>query len=232
MSEFPPDPAAVASNAKINQPSHALPAALQAKVSERLHAWDAEGGTQRLFAADASLWTGTDEASWLGWLGIVDQQLQDEKVLLELQQEVRAERFTHALLLGMGGSSLCPEVWKETFGTFAGFPELFVLDSTDPARIRALEASVDLARTVFIVSSKSGSTLEPSIFKAYFLERARQTVGADKAGQRFIAVTDPGSHLEKEARADGFRHIFAGVKSIGGRYSALSNFGMVPAAIE
>src|SRR6185436_8471360 len=102
MSEFPPDPAAVASNASFNQPSHALPAALQAKVSERLHAWDAEGGTQRLFAADASLWTGTDEASWLGWLGIVDQQIQDEKALLELQQEVRAERFTHALLLGMG----------------------------------------------------------------------------------------------------------------------------------
>lgn len=230
MSEFPPDPAAVAGNAGIKPQSLALPAALQTNVSERLKAWDAERGTQRLFAGDASLWTGTDEASWLGWLGIVDQQIQNERVLLDLQQEVRAERFTHALLLGMGGSSLCPEVWKETFGTVAGFPELFVLDSTDPARIRALEASVDLARTLFIVSSKSGSTLEPSIFKAYFFERARQTVGADKAGQRFIAVTDPGSHLEQEARADGFRHIFAGVKSIGGRYSALSNFGMVPAA--
>jgi transaldolase/glucose-6-phosphate isomerase len=231
MSEFPPDPAAVTGNRTIDQQSFALPSALHAKVSERLTAWDADGGTRRLFAGDASLWTGTDEASWLGWLGIVDQQIQDEKTLLALQKDVRAAGFTHALLLGMGGSSLCPEVWKETFGTREGFPELFVLDSTDPARIRSLEASVDLARTLFIVSSKSGSTLEPSIFKAYFFERARQTVGADKAGEQFIAVTDPGSHLEKEARADGFRRVFAGVKSIGGRYSALSNFGMVPAAI-
>src|SRR5499427_2849709 len=90
--------------------------------------------------------------------------------------------FTHALLLGMGGSSLCPEVWKETFGRIAGSPELFVLDSTDPAQIRALEAKVDLARTIFIVSSKSGSTLEPNIFKAYFFDRAKQAAGADKAG--------------------------------------------------
>jgi transaldolase/glucose-6-phosphate isomerase len=105
-----------------------------------------------------------------------------------------------------------------------------VLDSTDPAQIRTLEAKVDLARTLFIVSSKSGSTLEPNIFKAYFFDRVKQAVGADKAGSRFIAVTDPGSNLEREARADGFRHIFPGVKSIGGRYSALSNFGMVPAA--
>ena len=106
-----------------------------------------------------------------------------------------------------------------------------MLDSTDPAQVKALEARVDPARTIFIVSSKSGSTLEPNIFKAYFFDRVKQAVGADKAGSRFIAVTDPGSNLEKEARADGFRHIFPGVKSIGGRYSALSNFGMVPAAV-
>ncbi len=220
-----------ANKARINQQSQSLPAALQAKVSERLKAWDADGGTRRLFAGDASLWTGTDEASWIGWLGIVDQQLDNVKVLVDLREEVRREGFTHALLLGMGGSSLCPEVWKETFGHVAGSPELFVLDSTDPAQIRAIEAKVDLARTLFIVSSKSGSTLEPNIFKAYFFERAKQVVGADKAARRFVAVTDPGSNLEKEARADGFRHIFAGVKSIGGRYSALSNFGMVPAAV-
>jgi glucose-6-phosphate isomerase len=151
--------------------------------------------------------------------------------LLDLSQEVRKEGFTHALLLGMGGSSLCPEVWKETFARIPGSPELFVLDSTDPAQIRSLEASIDLAHTLFIVASKSGSTLEPNIFKAYFFDRATQAVGADKAGSRFIAVTDPGSNLEKEARGEGFRHIFAGLKSIGGRYSALSNFGMVPAAV-
>jgi transaldolase/glucose-6-phosphate isomerase len=220
-----------ANKARINTQSHSLPPALQAKVSERLKAWDADGGTRRLFAGDASLWTGTDEASWIGWLGIVDQQIDSEQLLLDLQQEVRKEGFTHALLLGMGGSSLCPEVWKETFGRIAGFPELFVLDSTDPAQIRAVESRIDPARTLFIVSSKSGSTLEPNIFKAYFFDRVKKAVGADKAGSRFIAVTDPGSNLEKEARADGFQHIFAGVKTIGGRYSALSNFGMVPAAV-
>jgi transaldolase/glucose-6-phosphate isomerase len=220
-----------ANKARINAQSYSLPPALEAKVSERIKAWDADGGTRRLFAGDASLWTGTDEASWIGWLGIVDQQIESEQLLLEFQRDVRKEGFSHALLLGMGGSSLCPEVWRETFGTVAGFPELLVLDSTDPAQIRALEARVDLARTLFIVSSKSGSTLEPNIFKAYFFDRVKHAVGADKAGSRFIAVTDPGSNLEAEARADGFRRIFSGVKSIGGRYSALSNFGMVPAAV-
>jgi transaldolase/glucose-6-phosphate isomerase len=220
-----------ANRARINTQSHALPASLQADVSERLKAWDAEGGTRRLFAGDASLWTGTDEASWIGWIGIIDQQIATVQTLLDLQQEVRAERFTHALLLGMGGSSLSPEVWKETFGRIPGAPELLVLDSTDPAQIRSIQSKIDLERTIFIVSSKSGSTLEPNIFYAYFFDQVKRAIGAEKAGQRFIAVTDPGSHLEKEARANGFRHIFAGVPTIGGRYSALSNFGMVPAAI-
>src|SRR5262249_27703444 len=160
-----------ANKARINSQSHSLAPELHAKVSERLKAWDAEGGTRRLFAGDASLWTGTDEASWIGWLGIVDQQIENEKLLLDVQKEIRSEGFTHALLLGMGGSSLCPEVWKETFGRIAGSPELFVLDSTDPAQIRALEATLDLGRTLFMVSSKSGSTLEPNIFKAYFFDR-------------------------------------------------------------
>jgi transaldolase / glucose-6-phosphate isomerase len=220
-----------ANEARINRQSHVLPAALQAELMERLKTWDAQGGTRRLFAGDASLWTGTDEASWLGWLEITEQQLDNPKPLLDLQEEVRRERLVNVLLLGMGGSSLCPEVWKETFGRVAGSPELFVLDSTDPAQVRATEANVDLARTYFIVSSKSGSTLEPNIFMAYFVARVSQVLGADKAGSRFIAVTDPGSSLERQARADRFRHIFAGVKSIGGRYSALSNFGMVPAAV-
>ncbi len=199
-----------ANRARINTQSHALPASLQANVSERLKAWDADGGTRRLFAGDASLWTGTDEASWIGWIGIIDQQIATVKTLLDLQQEVRAERFTHAVLLGMGGSSLSPEVWKETFGRISGAPELLVLDSTDPAQIRSIQSKLDLERTIFIVSSKSGSTLEPNIFYAYFFDQVKRALGADKAGNRFIAVTDPGSHLEKEARANGFRHIFAG----------------------
>ena len=97
----------------------------------------------------------------------------------------------------MGGSSLCPEVWKETFGRVAGFPELLVLDSTDPAQVKAIEDKIDLGKTLFIVSSKSGSTLEPNIFKAYFFDRVKQAVGADKAGSRFVAVTDPGSNLRE-----------------------------------
>jgi transaldolase/glucose-6-phosphate isomerase len=219
-----------ANKARINGQTHALPAAIAAEVDAKLKEWDLGGGTHRLWAGDTSLWTGKDEASWIGWLGIVEAQLDDLTPLVSLRDEARKEGFTHALLLGMGGSSLCPEVWKETFGKVAGSPELFVLDSTDPAQVQAVADKVDLAKTLFIVSSKSGSTLEPNIFKAYFFERAKQAVGAEKAASRFVAVTDPDSHLEKEAKADGFRHIFSGVKSIGGRYSALSNFGMVAAA--
>jgi transaldolase/glucose-6-phosphate isomerase len=220
-----------ANRARINAQSHALPPALAADVLARLKVWDGEGGTRRLFAGDASLWSGQDEASWIGWLGIVEAQLDEVKTLVALRDEVQKEGFRHAVLLGMGGSSLCPEVWKETFGRIPGFPELLVLDSTDPAQIRALEEKLDLKKTLFIVSSKSGSTLEPNIFKAYFFDRVKQAVGKDEASHRFMAVTDPDSNLEKEAKSDGFRHIFPGLKSIGGRYSALSNFGMVPAAV-
>ena len=220
-----------ANKARINAQTYSLPAVLATDVAARLEAWDREGGTHRLFAGDASLWTGKDEAGWIGWLGIVDAQLDDLSPLLALRDEVKSEGFRHAVLLGMGGSSLCPEVWKETFGQVAGFPELFVLDSTDPAQVRAIESKVDLKKTLFIVSSKSGSTLEPNVFKAYFFDRVRAALGPAHAGARFVAVTDPGSSLEKEAEADRFRHVFPGVKTIGGRYSALSNFGMVPAAV-
>jgi transaldolase/glucose-6-phosphate isomerase len=218
-----------ANKARINEQTYTLPAALESEVKARLKEWDGHGGTHRLWAGDASLWTGSDEASWIGWIGIVEQQLDDLTPLKNLQAEVKKEGFSHVLLLGMGGSSLCPEVWKETFGRVAGAPELHVLDSTDPAQVKAIEDKIDLDKTLFIVASKSGSTLEPNIFKAYFFEKVKQKLGA-KAGSRFVAVTDPGSNLEKEARGDQFRHIFPGVKSIGGRYSALSNFGMVPAA--
>src|SRR5439155_24205894 len=145
--------------------------------------------------------------------------------------EIHKEKFRDILLLGMGGSSLCPEVLAKTFGHISGFPKLHVLDSTDPAQVKTFEKKIDLAKTIFIVSSKSGSTLEPNIFKQYFFERVKETIGTEKAGSRFIAITDPGSKLESEAEADKFRHIFHGVASIGGRYSALSNFGVIPAAV-
>jgi transaldolase/glucose-6-phosphate isomerase len=218
------------SSGRINRQTASLPPALAESVAERLYAWDRDEGTRRLFAPDSSLWTGRDESNWLGWLGIVEQQLQDLDPLRRLQEELVREGFTDLLLLGMGGSSLCPEVLKETFGAIPGHPELHVLDSTDPAQVRACEEGVAIERTLFIVSSKSGSTLEPNIFKDYFFDRVKTAVGTAETGRRFIAVTDPGSSLEREAKANGFRHIFPGVKNIGGRYSALSNFGLVPAA--
>jgi glucose-6-phosphate isomerase len=131
----------------------------------------------------------------------------------------------------MGGSSLGPEVFSETFKRQTGWPELLVLDSTDPAQIRTIESKIDPARTLFIVSSKSGSTLEPNILKQYFFACAERAVGADKVGSRFVAITDPGSTLQKIAECDRFRHIAFGVQSIGGRYSVLSDFGLVPAAV-
>src|SRR5579872_5876202 len=185
---------------------------------------------RRFWQHDASLWTGADEASWMGWLDITAEQIAHSDKLDAAIAGIKKENFTDILLLGMGGSSLCPDVFAETFGRISGFPQLHVLDSTDPAQVKAFEKKVDLAKTLFIVSSKSGTTLEPNIFKQYFFERVKQTIGAEKAGSRFIAVTDPGSRLEKEAQTEKFRHIFNGDPSIGGRYSALSNFGIVPAA--
>jgi transaldolase/glucose-6-phosphate isomerase len=182
-----------------------------------------------LWAADASLWTEMDEANWLGWLQIVDKQLKGVAHLQDFADDVKRSGFTDVLLLGMGGSSLGPEVLGETFSE-PGFPKLHVLDSTDPAQISQFEARIDSARTLFLVSSKSGSTLEPNIFKQYFYERARQAVGAKEAPNRFVAITDPGSSLEKIALTEGFRGVFHGLPSIGGRYSVLSDFGMVPAA--
>src|SRR5438105_12155427 len=131
----------------------------------------------------------------------------------------------------MGGSSLCPEVLRMTFGKIKGFPELHVLDSTDPVQIKSIEEKLDLKSALCIVSSKSGSTLEPNMYKQYLFERVKAKVGEKEAGNRFIAITDPGSQMQQVAATDKFRKIFMGVPSIGGRYSAISNFGMVPAAV-
>src|SRR5216683_3346173 len=185
---------------------------------------------QRLWRRDASLWTGDDESQWLGWLDITEDQIAHPIELRNLPRQVWSAGFKDVLLLGMGGSSLGPEVLRMTFGKSAGYPNLHVLDSTDPAQVKQFESKIDIARSLFIVSSKSGSTLEPNIFKQYFFERTKQAVGADKAGSHFIAITDPGSKMQQVAEGDRFRHIFFGLPSIGGRYSALSNFGMVPAA--
>ncbi len=209
-----------------------LPKEFAADVAAVIADWTAADKVKRLWAHDASLWTNTDEGQWLGWLDIVAQQIKDAATFRGLAEEIRVGKFSHALLLGMGGSSLCPEVMAFTFGHIAGFPEMHVLDSTDPAQVTATAKKVDLARTIFIVSSKSGTTLEPNIFQQYFYGRAKEAVGEKEAARRFIAITDPGSHLEQVAKTEGFRHVAHGVASIGGRYSALSNFGMIPAAVQ
>lgn len=196
-----------------------------------LRDWQANDKMNRLWKGDPSLWSTGDEGKWLGWLHVLDDRATLLQQLGVAAGDAEKSGFTHALLLGMGGSSLCPEVLKITFGKQPGHPEMHVLDSTDPAQVKAIENQVDLARTLFIVASKSGSTLEPNIFKQYFFDRVQQATGKENAGKQFIAITDPGSKMQQVAEGDGFRKIFFGVPSIGGRYSALSNFGLVPAAI-
>ncbi len=199
-------------------------------VKEALDDWQNNSKVRRLWEGDASLWTNTDEGHWLGWIHVVDGQREHSEHLKRIAEDVRQAGFKHILLLGMGGSSLCPDVLSRTFGKIDGYPELLVLDSTVPAQVASFERRVDLRSTLFIVSSKSGTTTEPNVFKQYFFDRVSKVVGANEAGSRFVAITDPGTPLHQLAKRERFRHIFFGVPSIGGRYSALSNFGMVPAA--
>jgi transaldolase / glucose-6-phosphate isomerase len=203
---------------------------MKAAIDTEMEAWRAGGRIRRLWTGDASLWAATDEDKWLGWLNIVEQELGDVDRLIAFAEDVKRSGFTDLVLLGMGGSSLGPEVLGETFGRQAGWPRFHMLDSTDPAQIKTIEQSVDLAKTLFIVSSKSGGTLEPNIFTDYFINRVGAVLGKEKTGERFVAITDPGSSLEMRARQLGFAHIFYGAPSIGGRYSVLSKFGLVPAA--
>jgi len=209
----------------VNKMTYSVSPGQEAALQKSLEDWAIAGKIRRLWAHDAALWTNQDESKWLGWMGITEDQLEHRERFDQIAAEVKSGGFKHALLLGMGGSSLCPEVLRLSFGKIDGFPELHVLDSTDPAQIRAIEGKIDLSKTLFIVSSKSGSTLEPNIFKQYFFERA----GRD--GSRFFAITDPGSKMQQVAESDKFRRVFFGLPSIGGRYSALSDFGMVPAAV-
>ena len=215
----------------VNPQTYALPDKLASGVDASFDDWKKKEKIKRLWQQDAALWSGADEDKWLGWLDITEKQIAGIDKLKQLAADVKEAGFKNALLLGMGGSSLCPEVLRMTFGYAKGYPDLHVLDSTDPAQIKATEAQVDLSSTICIVSSKSGSTLEPNIYKQYFFDRVRAKVGAKEVGERFLAITDPGSKMQKVAESDKFRKVFAGVPSIGGRYSALSNFGMVPAAV-
>ncbi len=180
----------------------------------------------RIWEKDASVWTGNDEAKWLGWLDIVGEELQNVQQYRELRQDIESAGFKDILLMGMGGSSLCPEVLAMTFGV----DNFYILDSTVPAQVITVESKLDLAKTLFIVASKSGSTLEPNCFKQYFFDRVAKAVGKENAGKQFIAITDPGSKMKQIAEADGFRQILYGKPEIGGRFSALSAFGLTAAA--
>jgi len=188
----------------------------------------------RIWAGDATLWK-KDEAhrkvieNALGWLTVAERMQPDLPGLVSFAEEASGEA-DHVVVLGMGGSSLAPLVFSLSFPRASGRPALEVLDSTDPAMVLDVANRCDPARTLFIVSSKSGTTLEPNILFDYFFERASRALPG-RAGERFIVITDPGSALEKEAAARRVRRIFPGDPKIGGRYSALSNFGLVPAAI-
>jgi transaldolase / glucose-6-phosphate isomerase len=175
---------------------------------------------ERLWARDSTLWTGRDENRWLGWL---DEPLRMHERVAELENFAAGSvgQFDSAVLLGMGGSSLAPEVLRRTFES----EHLQVLDTTHPAAVRRAAESLDPARTLFLVSSKSGTTLETRCHLDFFWE------WAGRRAEAFAAITDPGSELEALARKRGFRAVFAGEPTIGGRYSALSVFGMVPAAL-
>src|SRR6202045_1999879 len=206
----------------------ALGAGIVKAVEKHAEEWRVSAKIRRLWQKDKSVWTGTDEDKWLGWLNSpASADIADYE---DFAKRVKGQNFSDAVVLGMGGSSLGPEVLAETFPKKTGFPKLHVLDSTDPAQVRAMEKAVNIARTLFIVSSKSGGTTEPNVMKDYFFAQVSKAIGADKAGHRFIAVTDPGSSLEKVAKKQGFARTFHGEPTIGGRYSVLSPFGLVPAA--
>lgn len=199
-------------------------------INTEIAHWEQENKIKRLWQGDASLWTNQDESDWLGWLDVPAEQ-QEIPRIHALTKEIAQGNTSDIVLLGMGGSSLCPAMMAETFGDREGFPALHILDSTDPVQILHLEEKINLKSTIFIVASKSGSTLEPNIFKAYFYARLQKALNRPDVGDRFIAITDPHTSLEKIAKQEQFKEIFNGVPSIGGRYSALTNFGMVPSGL-
>lgn len=215
--------------------SVSLPKNLFLPVMKRLAKLDEKDFVARMWDKDPTLWT-PDPAHHaeirerLGWLTVPETMEGRAGELEDFAREVRSAGFTHALLLGMGGSSLCPEVLRATFGVAPGFLDLAVLDSTDPAQVEQAVHRSDPAKTLYIVASKSGSTTEPNVFLAFFWDKVRAVRGA-AAGGHFIAITDPGTKMERVAREHGFRRVFLNPPDIGGRYSALSYFGLVPAAL-
>ena len=193
-----------------------------------------ERAVERIWKEDASFWKSEEAhqriiSNALGWLTIAERMAEQIPDLTAFAAALRSET-DRVVVLGMGGSSLAPLVFSESFSRPAGFPRLEILDSTDPSMVRAAADGGDLRRTIFVVSSKSGTTLEPNILFDFFYDSVARVL-PDRAGERFVVVTDPGSKLEKEAAARRVRRVFPGDPRIGGRYSALSHFGIVPAAL-
>lgn len=208
----------------LNSASYSLPTEIDDAVRAQISSWQTDNKIARIWAKDASVWTDDDESKWLGWLDVVARETERSRIYRQFSSAIEGGGFTHVLLMGMGGSSLCPEVLAITFGK----KTLHILDSTVPSQVKAIEEKLDLANTLFIVASKSGSTLEPNCFKQYFFDRVSQI--SDNPGQQFVAITDPGSKMEQIAKDDGFREIFYGDPEIGGRFSALSAFGLAAAS--
>ncbi len=207
-------------------------------LSDRLHAAIQEaqqtGVAKRIWDKDASLWKSDEKAqklirNSLGWLTVADEMLGIVDELKEFADSIRARGFQHVMVCGMGGSSLCPEVLARTFGRQPGHPELLVLDSTDPDVIARLREHIDVERCLFVIASKSGSTTEPNVFQKFWYDEVRNR--RENPGENFVAITDPGSPLVATASELGFQKTFLNQADIGGRYSALSYFGMVPAAL-
>jgi transaldolase/glucose-6-phosphate isomerase len=197
-------------------------------VQARLERWGAESLGRRLWGKDHTVWSARpvpELTDRLGWLKLPESMRTQAEDLSRFALEVRSDGFRDAVVLGMGGSSLAPEVFARTYGSSNGYPALTVLDSTHPEAVRSLMGRLDPARTLFVVSSKSGTTTETlSLFRAFWQWSA-------EAGRRFVAVTDPGSSLEALARERGFRAVWNAPEDVGGRYSALTSFGLVPAAL-
>ncbi|MCH8346658.1 MAG: bifunctional transaldolase/phosoglucose isomerase [Chloroflexi bacterium] len=195
-----------------------------------LHQRDAVG---RIWRKDHTLWKPDPReiSDRLGWLNVTEVMSEQVPAMEALATEVRDEGFRHVVLLGMGGSSLGPEVLRQAFGSAAGYPELIVLDSTVPAWVRAVTGTIDPAKTLFLVSSKSGGTIESNALYRHFRALVDDALGKDRAGMSFVAITDPDTPLERLGRSEGFRRVFLNPSDIGGRYSVLSYFGLVPAAL-
>jgi transaldolase/glucose-6-phosphate isomerase len=204
----------------------------RSRVDDRLASWTEQKFVQRLWRKDHTLWSAEPLAELvdrLGWLMLPEVGHEELDEIVEFSNKIRADGFTHVVLLGMGGSSLAPEIFAKCFESSPGYPELMVLDSTHPDAVRSLEDRLHLSNTLFCVSSKSGTTLETLLLFRYFWSRVNQL--SEEPGKHFVAITDPGSSLESLALEREFRAVFTAPPDVGGRYSALTVFGLVPAAL-